>query len=144
VRQEVTWPVRDHRGDTLPLRLPYERWKAERLDNLESWVASGSTVAGIVAHLDRDGAGALLEPVTILVERDDRPHPVSLDFERGPGRCTVRCWHWAWIRWPGCSHVISPALTLPQHCGWRMPHKHVRLSIPRSCNRIDKGRDRTA
>lgn len=86
VRQEVTWLVRDHRGDMLPLRLPYERWKAQRLDNLESWVASGAAIAGIVAHLDRDGAGGLLEPVTILVERDGSPHAVSLDFERGPAR----------------------------------------------------------
>jgi hypothetical protein len=86
VRQEVTWQVRDRHCDTLPLRLPYERWKAERLDNLEAWAASGATVAGIVAHLDRDGAGGLLEPVTLLVERDGRPHPVSLDFEPGPAR----------------------------------------------------------
>ena len=36
-------------GDMLPLRLAYERWKAERLDNLESWVASGATIVGITS-----------------------------------------------------------------------------------------------
>jgi len=45
----MTWLVRDRHGDMLPLRLPYERWKAERLDNLESWVASGATIVGITS-----------------------------------------------------------------------------------------------
>lgn len=56
------------RGDMLSLRPPYERWKAERLDNLEAWATSGAAVAGIIVHRDPDGASGLLEPITLLVE----------------------------------------------------------------------------
>lgn len=85
VRQELRWQVRDREQRLLTLRLPYEHWKAARLDNLEAWVASSVTIAGIAARLERGGQG-LLEPVGLIVERDGRVHPVSLDFDAGPPR----------------------------------------------------------
>jgi hypothetical protein len=90
VRQEIRWHVHDRHGQALLLRLPYEAWKSTRLDNLEAWTASGVAIAGIVARLERledqAGDGGLLEPVTLLLERDGKPHAVSLDFDAGPVR----------------------------------------------------------
>lgn len=83
VRQELRWQVRDREQRLLTLRLPYEHWKATRLDNLEAWAACGVPVLGIGARLERGGQG-LLEPVSLIVERDGRVHPVSLDFDAGP------------------------------------------------------------
>ncbi|MFC5460351.1 SWIM zinc finger family protein [Massilia niabensis] len=83
--QQLTWRIRDRAGRSLTLRLPYEAWKAARLDNVEAWAASGDTIAGVGARLERGGQG-LLEPVTLLVGRDARVHPVSLDFEAGQAR----------------------------------------------------------
>lgn len=85
VRQELRWRVQDRDQQTLVLRLPYEHWKAARLDNLEAWAASGAPILGIVARLERGGQGPL-EPVSLIVERDGRVHPVSLDFDPGPPR----------------------------------------------------------
>lgn len=85
VHQELLWQVRDGEQRLLTLRLPYEHWKAARLDNLEAWAASGVPVLGIGARLERGGRG-LLEPVSLIVERDGRLHPVSLDFDPGPSR----------------------------------------------------------
>lgn len=90
VRQEIRWRVHDRHGQALLLRLPYEAWKSARLDNLEAWTASGVAIAGIVARLERledqAGDGGLLEPVTLMVERDGKPHAVALDFDAGPAR----------------------------------------------------------
>lgn len=88
VRQEIRWRVHDRQRQPLLLRLPYEAWKRARLDNLEAWAASGAAIAGIVARLERGGDGVFLEPVSLLIERDGKPHPVSLDFDAGPARPT--------------------------------------------------------
>jgi hypothetical protein len=88
VRQEIRWRVHDRQRQALLLRMPYEAWKSGRLDNLEAWAASGVAIAGVVARLEREGDGGLLEPVSLLVERDGKPHAVSLDFDAGPARTT--------------------------------------------------------
>lgn len=85
VQQELLWQVRDQEQRLLTLRLPYEHWKAARLDNLEAWSASDVPVLGICARLERGGDG-LLEPVSLIVERDGRLYPVSLDFDAAPPR----------------------------------------------------------
>jgi hypothetical protein len=88
VRQEIRWRVHDRQRQALVLRLPYEAWKRGRLDNLEAWAVSGAPIAGIVARLERSSDGIFLEPVSLLVERDGKPHPVALDFDAGPARPT--------------------------------------------------------
>jgi len=85
VEQQLEWRLLDRARRVLTLRLPYEHWKASRLDSLEAWVASGAAVAGVVARLER-GAQGLLEPVTLVLERGGQLQAVSLDYERGPVR----------------------------------------------------------
>lgn len=85
VEQELAWRVLDRERRALTLRLPYEHWKAGRLDSLEAWIASGAAVAGIVARLER-GAQGLLEPVTLVLERGGKLQAMSLDYEHGPVR----------------------------------------------------------
>ncbi|MEW6022156.1 MAG: SWIM zinc finger family protein [Pseudomonadota bacterium] len=85
IGQELEWRVFDRERRALTLRLPYEHWKASRLDSLEAWIAFGVTVAGVVARLER-GVQGLLEPVTLIVERGGKLQALSLDYERGPAR----------------------------------------------------------
>lgn len=85
ISQQLEWRVLDRERRALTLRLPYEHWKASRLDSLEAWIAFGVTVAGVVARLER-GVQGLLEPVSLIVERGGKLQALSLDYERGPVR----------------------------------------------------------
>jgi hypothetical protein len=85
VKQELTWCVLDRERRALTMRLPYEHWKASRLDSLEAWATSGAAIAGVVARLER-GTQGLLEPVTLVLERSGQLRAVALDYERGPVR----------------------------------------------------------
>lgn len=88
-RQELRWQVHDRHGAALALRMPWAAWKRTRLDNLEAWHGAGEAILGIVARLERGGGDGLLEPVTLLVARAGRLHPLSLDFDAGPARPTL-------------------------------------------------------
>lgn len=88
-RQELRWRVRDRHHARLLLRMPYTAWKGARLEYLQGWCAALDAIAAIVVRVERGndgeaGAGPLLEPVMLLVERKGRLHPLSLDFDAAP------------------------------------------------------------
>lgn len=82
--QLLRWTVHDRHGAPLVLRLPYEHWKRTRFDSLVEWARSGAAIDAIVARLDRALHGGILEPLSLIVERNGTPHSISLDFDAGP------------------------------------------------------------
>lgn len=125
VKQELEWRVLDRERRALTLRLPYEHWKAIRLDSLEAWIASGVTVAGVVARLER-GVQGLLEPVTLIAERGGRLQAISLDYERGPVRPSLAARLARMLRGrtaPAAAHIPPAHARVLQTLLTRLEHK---------------------
>jgi hypothetical protein len=80
IHQLLRWTVRDLNGMPLVLRLPCETWHRTRIENLEAWAASGHAIKGVVARLERGMHGAMLEPLTIIVDSNGILHSVALDY----------------------------------------------------------------
>ncbi|GGY60699.1 SWIM zinc finger family protein [Pseudoduganella albidiflava] len=92
-RQRLTWTVLDRHGRSLPLQVPCDVLRRERIENLDAWVAAaglavGPTVgpavdriAGILAAVERDAGAAWLEPVSLLIAGAGRLRAIALDFQ---------------------------------------------------------------
>lgn len=80
IRQVLCWTARDRNGIPLVLRLPCETWHQARIENLEAWAASGHAIKGVVARLERGMHGAMLEPLTIIVDSNGVLRGIALDY----------------------------------------------------------------
>jgi hypothetical protein len=80
VRQVLCWTMRDRNGLPLVLRLPCESHHLTRIGNIEAWTASGVSIKAVVARLERDMHGGILEPVSLIVEVKGILRAIALDY----------------------------------------------------------------
>lgn len=80
VRQILSWTLRDLNGLPLVLRLPCEAHHVTRIGNIEAWAGSGIAIKAVLARLERDLHGGILEPVSLVVEDKGLLHAIALDY----------------------------------------------------------------
>lgn len=80
VRQILCWTIRDRHGLPLVLRLSCDAHHLRRIEHIQAWSACGMAIKAVLARLDRDRHGCILEPVSLMVEAGGRLHTIALDY----------------------------------------------------------------
>lgn len=80
VRQVLCWTMRDRNGLPLVLRLACAPHQLTRVENIEAWAGAGVSIKALVARLERDLHGGILEPLSLIVESKGLLVAISLDY----------------------------------------------------------------
>jgi hypothetical protein len=81
VRQLLCWTLRDRNGLPLVLRLSCAAHLLARIEHIEAWAASGIAIKAVVARIERDTHGGMLEPVSLMIEERGQLRSIALDYQ---------------------------------------------------------------